>query len=163
MDVWKVLDYNYRVRHRWFDFFETLPWEESVRNREASHLSMRNVLLHILEVEDWWIHHVIAGRPEAWQDYDFDAFTSVDAVRKKSAALEAATRKWFAGLSPSDLDRHVAVPPSDGKPEAWRSEDILLHVAFEELHHRGELIALLWQLDREPPPMEWLDYLAPGL
>jgi uncharacterized damage-inducible protein DinB len=35
------------------------------------------------------------------------------------------------------------------------AEDILIHVFEEEVHHRGELIALLWQMDIEPPLMGW--------
>ena len=35
------------------------------------------------------------------------------------------------------------------------AEDILIHLFEEEVHHRGELIALLWQMDIEPPLMGW--------
>jgi uncharacterized damage-inducible protein DinB len=30
-------------------------------------------------------------------------------------------------------------------------EEILVHVFEEEIHHRGELIALFWQMGIEPP------------
>jgi uncharacterized damage-inducible protein DinB len=35
------------------------------------------------------------------------------------------------------------------------TEDVLIHVVEEEIHHRGELIALLWQIGIEPPLMGW--------
>ena len=35
------------------------------------------------------------------------------------------------------------------------AEDILIHLFEEEVHHRGELFALLWQMDIEPPLMGW--------
>ena len=35
--------------------------------------------------------------------------------------------------------------------------DALLQVTFEQAHHTGELIALLWQIDVEPPEMTWID------
>ncbi len=35
------------------------------------------------------------------------------------------------------------------------AEDVLIHVFEEEVHHRGELIALLWQMGIEPPSMGW--------
>ena len=35
------------------------------------------------------------------------------------------------------------------------AEDVLIHVFEEEIHHRGELIALLWQMGVEPPQMGW--------
>ena len=31
-----------------------------------------------------------------------------------------------------------------------------MHVITEELHHRGEIIAILWQLNIKPPDMGWL-------
>jgi len=44
-------------------------------------------------------------------------------------------------------------------PVPVRVEGILIHVAFENVHHFGELIALLWQIDVEPPHMGWIAYL----
>ncbi len=35
--------------------------------------------------------------------------------------------------------------------------DALLQVTFEQAHHLGELIALFWQQDVEPPEMTWID------
>jgi uncharacterized damage-inducible protein DinB len=37
------------------------------------------------------------------------------------------------------------------------AEDVLIHVFEEEVHHRGEIIALLWQMGIEPPLMGWKD------
>jgi uncharacterized damage-inducible protein DinB len=45
----------------------------------------------------------------------------------------------------NDLDETVEVT----------AEDVLIHVFEEEVHHRGELIALLWQMEIEPPLMGW--------
>jgi uncharacterized damage-inducible protein DinB len=37
------------------------------------------------------------------------------------------------------------------------AEDVLIHIFEEEVHHRGELIGLLWQMGVEPPLMGWKD------
>jgi hypothetical protein len=34
-----------------------------------------------------------------------------------------------------------------------RVEDVLVAAALENIHHFGELIALFWQMDIEPPHM----------
>ena len=31
-----------------------------------------------------------------------------------------------------------------------------MHVIIEEIHHRGEIIAILWQMNIQPPDMGWL-------
>jgi hypothetical protein len=37
-------------------------------------------------------------------------------------------------------------------------KDVLVHV-FTELHQRGEMTAILWQMDIEPPDMDWLSVM----
>ena len=37
---------------------------------------------------------------------------------------------------------------------------ILMHVITEELHHRGEIIAILWQMNIQPPDMGWLSFMG---
>ncbi len=34
--------------------------------------------------------------------------------------------------------------------------DVLMQVTFEQAHHLGEIIALLWQVNTEPPEMTWI-------
>jgi uncharacterized damage-inducible protein DinB len=34
-----------------------------------------------------------------------------------------------------------------------------MHVMTEELHHRGEIIAILWQENIQPPDMGWLSVM----
>jgi len=36
---------------------------------------------------------------------------------------------------------------------------VLIHVMAEELHHRGEIIAILWQMNIQPPDMGWLSVM----
>ncbi|MCI4340126.1 MAG: DUF664 domain-containing protein [Thermoplasmata archaeon] len=54
-------------------------------------------------------------------------------------------------LRPRDLDRRLTLPI------AWRPRthvelrDLLVHMIEEELQHRGEMNALLWQAGRAPP------------
>ena len=58
--------------------------------------------------------------------------------------------EYLEMLSPENLKKAYEVRGS-GKPETLTAEDILVHVFEEEVHHRGELIALLWQIGVEPP------------
>lgn len=39
---------------------------------------------------------------------------------------------------------------------AWTWEEVLWHMVEEELQHRGEIIALLWMEDIEPP---WTSFM----
>jgi uncharacterized damage-inducible protein DinB len=39
----------------------------------------------------------------------------------------------------------------DGIRRSKKAIDVLIHVIAEELHHRGEIIAILWQMNLQPP------------
>ena len=47
----------------------------------------------------------------------------------------------------------------DGVRRTSQVKDVLIHVFTEELHHRGEIIAILWQMDIQPPDMGWLSVM----
>jgi uncharacterized damage-inducible protein DinB len=58
-----------------------------------------------------------------------------------------------------DLDRKVWRINIDGIKRTSRIKDVLIHVVIEEIHHRGEIIAMLWQMNIEPPDMGWLSIM----
>jgi uncharacterized damage-inducible protein DinB len=62
---------------------------------------------------------------------------------------------YFESLTPERLEKTYATQNDAGKTVVVTAEDVLVHVFEEEVHHRGELIALLWQMNVEPPLMSW--------
>src|SRR5437879_13344614 len=63
-------------------------------------------------------------------------------------------KRFLAKLTEKDLDRGVQ-PEWKTRPHPLR--DALMQVTFEQAHHTGELIALFWQIDVEPPARTWLE------
>jgi uncharacterized damage-inducible protein DinB len=63
--------------------------------------------------------------------------------------------EYLDPLPTKGLNKTYASTSDDGKTFEITAEDVLIHVFEEEVHHRGELIALLWQMNVEPPPMGW--------
>jgi uncharacterized damage-inducible protein DinB len=57
-------------------------------------------------------------------------------------------------LTPAQLDKQFEL-----RNNKFRIEDILVHVVEEEIHHRGELLCLMWQIDCEPPYKSYMSYL----
>lgn len=83
----------------------------------------------------------------------------MDSVKKRAEDTEAKTKAYLAKLTSTELERKVEFLRSGMPPILVRVEDILIHAALENIHHFGELIALLWQMDVEPPHMGWIGYL----
>ena len=77
-------------------------------------------------------------------------------MRKYVDEVEAESRAYFAKLGPGDLDK---LSPYGRTKAQVRVEDMLMHVVEEEIHHRGELICLMWQMDSEPPYASYTDYV----
>ena len=69
--------------------------------------------------------------------------------------VEKRMRLYLDSLTIKELGRKCQIKDDDGKPFEVTAEDVLIHVFEEEIHHRGELNALLWQMGIDPPPMGW--------
>ncbi len=69
--------------------------------------------------------------------------------------VEARMRGYTSSLTPDGLAMKYEVKNDLGETVEVTAEDVLIHVFEEEVHHRGELIALLWQMEIEPPVMGW--------
>ncbi|TLZ90942.1 MAG: DUF664 domain-containing protein [Methanobacteriota archaeon] len=155
-DLRSIYQYNWRVLRDYGEALAKLPRDELVKNREATHGSMKNIFHHILSVHDGWLNVTAQGTSAdpAMREKDFDEVPSMDPLRAYLEKIIAKEASFLAGLKDKDLSRHV-------KPE-WKErshplQDALMQVTFEQAHHIGELIALFWQIDVEPPEMTWID------
>jgi uncharacterized damage-inducible protein DinB len=124
---------------------------------------MRGVFIHILEVEDSWLHYDARGIPWPFGDRDPSAFASFDQVETYQRELAAKTRRLLENLTPEVLGMQVIFEWRDGKVKG-SIENIFVHVFVDELAHLGELVCLMWQSDVKPPWTNWLEeYHEPTL
>jgi uncharacterized damage-inducible protein DinB len=153
VDVTKLLEYNETVRHRYFETLTRLSWEEFTENREASFHSIRNIFVHTLGAIDYWLDFLQNENLRSKRKYD--EYGKFEEVRAYMEHVEKRTREYLDSLRTGGLNKTYTSTDDDGKTSEVTAEDILIHVFEEEVHHRGELIALLWQMTIEPPPMGW--------
>jgi uncharacterized damage-inducible protein DinB len=108
------------------------------------------LLVHILNLEQGWIHFVIRRALPEWPAEDASRFASVKALRAEMERVHKETMTYLAGLPVEEFTRIVAVP-DDGSPKlGW----ILWHVLEQEIHHRGELFLCLSMLGMERPELD---------
>jgi uncharacterized damage-inducible protein DinB len=117
---------------------------------------MRGVFVHILEVEDSWLHFDAAGLTWPFGDRDPSAFKSFDEIETYDRELADKTRRLLENLKPEDLARQVIFEWRDGKVKS-SFENVLIHAFIDELAHLGELVCLMWQLDVKPPWNDWME------
>jgi uncharacterized damage-inducible protein DinB len=158
-DSRNLFQYSQALRNRYLEQIATLPWEEVVRSRGASFDSLRNILLHTIDAEDRLVNYVIPGRTRDWISRSPDEFRDMDSIRKRANEVESKTKIYAMRIGNDELEQKVELSRAGMASTMVRVEDILVHVALENIHHFGELIALLWQMDVEPPHMGWIGYL----
>ena len=66
---------------------------------------------------------------------------------------------YLSSLKPDDLYKSVSRINNDGIRRTTIVKDVLINIITEELHHRGEIIAILWQMNIQPPDMGWLSVM----
>ena len=150
-----LCEYLIESRERFFAKFRELGWDEVTRNREATWGSMRGIFVHMLEVEDSWLHYDISGKAWPYGDRDPSAFTSFDAVDAYLADVTGRTRTFLAELTEDRLVEDVVFDWSPGKARSSVRE-VLVHAFIDEVAHLGELICLMWQMDVTPPHVNWI-------
>lgn len=157
IDIVKLLGYTQYLRHRYLETFSELSWDELVEDRGASFGSFKNIFLHGVEVLSIF-NQILLGNQSITrinvEDYD-----NIGKVRKYMEQTESDFNSYLAKLTPEELMRKVERTRRDGTVSISTVEDILVHVFEEEVHHFGEFIALLWQMDVTPPHAAYTQYV----
>ena len=153
VDVKELLEYNETVRHRYFESFTKLSWDEFTKNREASFNSIRNIFVHTLGAIDYWLDSL--QKQNLHSERKFDEYRTFNDVRTYMEHVEKRMHTYLHSLSPKGLKKTYKVTGDNHKTTKITAEDVLIHLFEEEVHHRGELIALSWQMDIDPPAMGW--------
>jgi uncharacterized damage-inducible protein DinB len=160
VEVKALFEYNWYCRAKFLDAMSKLPWEKIIENREASFNSMRNVFIHSLEAEQGWFKRLALEKFDVWPSHSYDNdFKDIEAMRKYMVEVGTGSRAYLEKLMPGDLDKIFSWTGKDKTINKFRIEDILLHLVEEEIHHRGEILCLMWQINATPPYTSYTTYL----
>ena len=159
-DFKEIYDYNHLVRQNYINFFQkNFEWDEMTTNYNTAWLSLKDTLMHIIWAEDSWINYSINDLDDPNRPFDFKKYDSWRKIVDYNNKVVSKINTYFMNLNDSDLFKTVYRINNDGIRRKSIVRDVLLHVMMEELHHRGEIIAILWQKDIQPPDMGWLSVM----
>ena len=158
MEAVKLLEYSQCLRHSYLEALAKLPWEEVVKDRGASFNSLRNIYLHGISVLDFYVNHVIQGDAN-YPRMNYDDYGDIEKISKYLEQVESKANTYLSRVTPVELSRKIERKQRDGSTVTDTVENVLIDLFQEETHHRGELIALLWQMDVSPPHVGWTQYL----
>jgi uncharacterized damage-inducible protein DinB len=123
-------------------------WEQLTAAPAPGMKSIREILVHMLGTEHFWLHHVVEGRP--LHRPDPAAFSSLESILTPWSAQRDATMSWLETLGPDQLSSTRTQP---GSPVIRGTvSDIIWHVVTHEQYHRGQIFTRLAFLGRRDLP-----------
>lgn len=146
--------YNSYVRKKYLaSIFDDVSREERYKDRGASYPSVVDIFAHILDAYRFWFIYVYEDRVseiERLRGKIHDRNEFVDEEKKVDKLIHA----FLGRLKPADLQKLVAFRDVE-EFRRIKLRDMLWHMVEEVLQHRGELNALFWQMDLDPPVTGW--------
>ena len=152
----ELVTYNWAVWDRFSRSLQRRGWLEATKEREIGHHSLKNTLVHILNVHEAWLVAIDQGR---WGVFDEpgrqpDSIRSWSELARYRGRVAAAVRPWLESLTAREMRRRVRAPWMSG---TYTVADSFLQATVEQAHHLGEVIAVYWQNEWTPPPMTWIE------
>jgi uncharacterized damage-inducible protein DinB len=150
--------FNSEVRKKYLRaIFRKLPRSERYRDRGASFPSVVDVFVHVLDAYRWWFIFVYEDRLREYKRLREAKKYTLREVAEEERKVDERVMTFIGGLKPRDLDRTIHF--HDGKTRrSIKLRAMLLQLIGEELQHRGELNALFWQLDVDPPVTNYFQW-----
>jgi len=141
------------------DTFRTVPadiieqcrphsWEQLMSAAAPGMKSIREILVHMMGTEHFWLHHVVEGKP--LRRPDPAAFASLESILTPWSGQRDATMNWLGTLGPGDLSSSRTQPANPSKSATVA--DIIWHVVTHEQYHRGQIFTRLAFLGRRDLP-----------
>ena len=160
LDIWDLFRYNWHCRRKFLESMAGIPWETVTENCGASFDSIRDIFVHSLQAEHFWIRRLARKSTEGIYETPFSKFVSIKDVQDYADKVETETNYYLNTLTDKKLESIFEFQGRDGKTQRHKVEDILMHLVEEEIHHRGELLCIFWQHDIQPPYTSYTAYKA---
>jgi uncharacterized damage-inducible protein DinB len=141
------------------DGFKSLPgelvelcrphsWEQLTTPPGEGMRPIRDVLVHLIAAEAWWIRHVVRGhsRPQI----EPASFGDLDRILVVWVPQREATLALLRGLTTQERLSRRPLPWNPA--ETASVEEIVWHVVTHEQYHRGQVFTRLAMLGRRDLP-----------
>ena len=133
----EMFSYNARFADEVIKSLETIEIDRFVDEKICSWGSLRNLVMHLIEGEDYWINKVILAKP--FTQYDFDEYSELSVIEKRWKEIDADILLFIETLTSEKLQQARKV--SWDKEYDYPLDRILLHLYTHTVHTRGQIVA----------------------
>jgi uncharacterized damage-inducible protein DinB len=147
-DFRSLYDYNAWADHRTLDACAGLGPEQFTRDLGSSFRSVRDTLLHIMQVEWLWLERWHGRSPTSLAANG--EYSSVESIRGRWLEIERDLLDYIASLTSEEVQRVVQHKTTAGVPQAAPLWQMLQHLVNHGTYHRGQVATMLRQLGAKP-------------
>jgi uncharacterized damage-inducible protein DinB len=147
-----LIEHNFAMRNPLIRSMKDLSRSEFTKDFGVGWGSIRNILVHLLNTEGYWLSVL---KEEEFEGLYFQDFEDLTQIQKTWSKLEKQTREFVGQQNERSLLRLVRVEWSQGTV-SFTVAKALIHMTTHEVHHRGVLVGLIRQLGRVPPDVNML-------
>jgi len=153
-------EYHFRENRKiWDSYVARLSYDQFTQPAAYSHGSVRDQLIHLMDVEDVWfseLQNIAPLEPVPPSDGD-----DLDALRLQWNSIEQRMRVYLAGLQDNMLSSKPIKEPEEDKDLAtWQ---VLLHVANHATDHRAQLLRQLNDLGVATESQDYIFFVYENL
>ena len=132
-----------------------LPHEQFTQNVGYSHGSVRDQIVHIMNVDDVWFSELRGVEPsEPLPSPDFD---DRESIRSHWDCVEQGMRAYLGELRDDMLfDKPIEEPEEDKDLIVWQ---VLLHVVNHGTDHRAQLLRMLSDLGVKTTSQDYIFFV----
>ncbi len=141
--------YHFRKLRSYLRTIWKLPLKERYRDRGATYPSLVDLYLHILDDYRFWFIQAYTGK--SFQDFPLGIRLTRGEAERATDEVDRLVNGFLRTLRAKDLDRKFYIRV-DKRSITIRA--MLLQMIEGDLQHKGELNALLWQMDVQPPAVD---------
>lgn len=142
-------DYTIWATEKILDSVHQLNDEEIHRDQNVSHQSVLHTLQHIYYADRVWLARLSGGQANTFADDGHGP----DLMELSTAwpALLNEFREYIAGLTDAASQELFSYRNLQGLEMTLRRWQAILHVVNHASIHRGQVVSMLRQLDKQPP------------
>ncbi len=144
---------NLWSNHRLHRACAALPEAEYFRDRRGFFRSIHGTLNHILYVDQRYLKQ-LAGETVESGGLDRELWADLGALTREQQATDRRLIALADGLTPEELAAVVRWRYTDGRAAADPVHVVLAHLFVHQIHHRGQVHAMLSQAGAAPPQLD---------
>lgn len=147
-----LFDHNLACREPLLQTLEQVHTEEFLKDLGVGKGSIRNILVHLMNAEKYWISVLDSSNFESIIPESLDSVQSIRGVWSK---IHEETKEFMSRLK-EDQMHHVRSVTWVDQTVSFTVAKALIHVANHETHHRGLLAGLIRLQGIAPPNFDML-------